>query len=149
MYRKTYAIVDCEAIENNIKEIKNKYNDYKYYIGVVKNNAYGHGFESIKYMINGGINYLAVSSLEEAIKVRNIESKIPVLVLEPIHYDEIEVAVKNNLTIIIDNVDYLCSKYKSLGSVKIHGGMAIADRNKSVDRFKTEKYRIFKTYLVL
>ncbi len=42
----------------------------------------------------------------------------------------------------IDNVNYLCSKYKDFGAVKIHGGMAIAERNKSVDRFKTDTYKI-------
>lgn len=42
----------------------------------------------------------------------------------------------------IDNVNYLCNKYKSYGAVKIHGGMAISDRNKSVDKFKSEQYKI-------
>ena len=127
MYRKTYALVDCEILENNIKEIKEKYNDYKYYIGVVKNNAYGHGIESIKYMIKGGINYLAVSSLEEALKVRELDKKIPVLILEPINFDGISIAVENNLTITIDNKDYfdklLNDKIKIKFHIKIDSGM--------------------------
>ncbi len=136
MYRKTYVEIDCEALENNVKEIKEKYNNYKYYIGVVKNNAYGHGLECVKYMIKGGINYLAVSSLEEALKLRNIESNIPILVLEPIHYEGIEVAVKNNLTITIDNVDYfnklLNDKVKIKFHLKVDSGMnrfGLKDKN--------------------
>lgn len=120
MYRKTYVEIDCEALENNIKEIKEKYNEYKYYIGVVKNNAYGHGIECVKYMIKGGINYLAVSSLEEALKLRNIENDIPILILEPIHYDGIEIAVKNNLTITIDNVDYFNKLLEDKVKIKFH-----------------------------
>ena len=120
MYRKTYAVVDCSVLENNIKEIINKYNKYKYYIGVVKNNAYGHGFEIIKYMIKAGINYLAVSSLEEGIKVREIEKDIPILVLEPIHYDDIKDAIKNNITITIDNVDYFNKLVKDKINIKFH-----------------------------
>lgn len=127
MYRKTYALIDCEAIENNIKEIKEKYNCYKYYIGVVKNNAYGHGIECIKYMINAGINYLAVSSLEEAIKIRNIDKNIPILILEPIHYEDIDDAIKYNTTITIDNKDYfdklLNDKIKIKFHLKIDSGM--------------------------
>lgn len=127
MYRKTYALIDCEALENNIKEIKNKYSDYKYYIGVVKNNAYGHGLESIKYMIKGGINYLAVSSLEEALKVRNIDKKIPVLILEPIHLEDISDAINNNITITIDNKEYfdklLIDKINVKFHLKIDSGM--------------------------
>lgn len=120
MYRKTYIEIDCEALENNVKEIKEKYNNYKYYIGVVKNNAYGHGIECVKYMIKGGINYLAVSSLEEALKLRNIVSDIPILILEPIHYDDIKDAVNNNITITIDNVGYFNRLIKDNISIKFH-----------------------------
>lgn len=120
MYRRTYALIDCDALENNIKEIKEKYNEYKYYIGVVKNNAYGHGFESVKYMIKGGINYLAVSSLEEALKLRNIEKNIPILILEPINYEYLDIAIKNNLTITIDNVDYFNKLLKDKIKIKFH-----------------------------
>ena len=78
MYRKTYVEINLDTIEENIKKIKTTYSRYKYYIGVVKNNAYGHGIYSINAMINGGINYLAVSSLEEALEVRKINKEIPV-----------------------------------------------------------------------
>ena len=120
MYRKTYVEIDCEALENNIKEIKSKYNKYKFYIGVVKNNAYGHGFESIKYMIQGGINYLAVSSIEEALKLRNIYKNIPILVLEPICYEAIEEALKNDITITVDNVEYFDRLLKDKVKIKFH-----------------------------
>ena len=70
MYRKTYARIDGGILENNVKEIIKKYDKYKYYIGVVKNNAYHHGIKVINNLIQGGVNYLAVSSLEEALSVR-------------------------------------------------------------------------------
>lgn len=120
MYRKTYVEIDCEALENNIKEIKTKYNKYKYYIGVVKNNAYGHGIECVKYMIKAGINYLAVSSLEEALKLRNLYKNIPILILEPIHYNDISVAIKNDITITIDNVDYFKKLIQDNINIKFH-----------------------------
>jgi alanine racemase len=120
MYRKTYVEIDGEVLENNIKEIKSKYSDYKYYIGVVKANAYSHGFESIKYLIKGGINYLATSSLEEALKVREIDKKIPVLVLEPIHFEDCIVASKNNITITIDNKDLFNKLKKDKVKIKFH-----------------------------
>lgn len=34
------------------------------------------------------------------------------------------------------NVDYFCKKYKDINAVKITGKLSVADRNKSVDRFK-------------
>lgn len=42
----------------------------------------------------------------------------------------------------IENINYFCKKYAELGSLKIHGGMNMADRNRSVDRFYTGDYRV-------
>lgn len=42
----------------------------------------------------------------------------------------------------IENINYFCKKYSEYGSVKIHGGMNMADRNRSVERFFTDDYRI-------
>ena len=127
MYRKTYVEVDCERLENNIKDIKEKYNNYKYYIGVVKANCYGHGINSIKYLISGGINYLATSSLEEALKVRKMYKHIPILILEPIHYDDIIVASKHDITVTIDSKnqfdELLNNKVKVKFHIKIDTGM--------------------------
>ena len=120
MYRKTYVEIDCKKLENNIKEIKNKYNDYKYYIGVVKANCYGHGIESIKCLIKGGINYLATSSLEEALKIRKLYNDIPILVLEPLHYEDIIVASKNNIDITIDNKEFFDKLINNNINIKFH-----------------------------
>ena len=35
MYRPTYIEVDGNKLENNVKDIKKKYNDYKYFFAVV------------------------------------------------------------------------------------------------------------------
>ena len=106
MYRKTYLEVDCDILKNNIKNIKENYPDYKYYFGVVKANAYGHGSYIINSLIEGGVNYLAVSSLEEAIDLRKYNTEIPILVLEPININFIEDAIKNSITVTISNIEY-------------------------------------------
>lgn len=45
-------------------------------------------------------------------------------------------------TSFIENVDYFAKKYREMKSVKIHGRMKIADRNKSVEKFKSEEYKV-------
>lgn len=45
-------------------------------------------------------------------------------------------------TSFIENVDHFAKVYSDFGSVKIHGGMKMADRNRSVERFGSEDYRI-------
>ena len=107
MFRKTYVKINNKALTNNIKEIISKYNNYKYYFGVVKGNAYGHGDYIVNDLIKGGINYLAVSSLEEAISIRKYNKEIPILCLEPISIEYIKDILDNDVTITIESIDYV------------------------------------------
>ncbi|MBR4261143.1 MAG: alanine racemase [Clostridia bacterium] len=106
MYRRTYLEVDCKKLENNIINIRKNYPGYDYYFGVVKGNAYGHGSYVINSLIKGGINYLAVSSLEEAIKLREYNTEIPILILEPIHLEFLDKCLINDITITVSNMEY-------------------------------------------
>lgn len=42
----------------------------------------------------------------------------------------------------IENINYFTRKYSIYNSVKIHGGMKISDRNKSVEKFRLDDYKI-------
>lgn len=106
MYRNTYVKIDNQVLTDNIKKLTKTYNKYKYYIGVVKANAYGHGDYIVNDLIKGGINYLAVSSLEEAISIRKYNKEIPILVLEPISLDYLKEIEDNNITITVESLDY-------------------------------------------
>lgn len=107
MYRKTYVEVNIDNLKNNVKNIVDYYNNYDYYFGVVKGNCYGHGMTYvINELIESGINYLAVSSLEEALEARQINKKIPILSLEPIRVEYIDICIKNNITITVHDYDY-------------------------------------------
>ena len=106
MYRKSYIEINLDNLCHNIKNISETFNDYKYYIGVIKGNAYGHGEYIAKYIIESGINYLAVSSLEEAINVRKyVDNDFPLLCLQPISLEYIDEIIKNNVTITINNMN--------------------------------------------
>ena len=122
MYRKTYVEINLDTIEENIKKIKTTYSGYKYYIGVVKNNAYGHGIKIVNSLIEGGVNYLAVSSLEEAIEIRKYNREIPVLCLEVIDLEYIYDCINNNVTITVESLEYLeeLMKIKLDYNVKVH-----------------------------
>ncbi len=104
MYRKTYAEIDCNILTDNIKNIKENYK-YDYYIGVVKANAYGHGDYVINSLIEGGINYLAASSLEECLSIRKRNNDIPILCLEKINAEYLDICEKENITITITDMD--------------------------------------------
>lgn len=107
MYRKTYVEINIDNLKSNVKNIVNYYNDYDYYFGVVKGNCYGHGITYvINELIESGVNYLAVSSLEEAIEARKINKEIPILCLEPIAIEYIDICVENNITITVHDYTY-------------------------------------------
>lgn len=120
MYRKTYVKVDLDRIENNVKNILSKYDKYQYYFGVVKGNAYGHGLYVINTMIDSGINYLAVSNLDEALEIREYHKEIPILCLQPINVDFLNICSANNIAITVSSKDYV-EKIKNLDlNLKIH-----------------------------
>ena len=122
MYRNTYALINVNILKNNIKNIKKEYPDYTYYFGVVKGNAYGHGDYIVNSLIESGINYLAVSSLDEAISIRKYNTNIPILVLEPVSIKYLNVCIENNITITLSDYDYYKEllDYEDLSKLKIH-----------------------------
>lgn len=146
MYRKTYVEINIDNLKNNVKNIINYYNDYKYYFGVVKGNGYGHGITYvINELIESGVNYLAVSSLEEALEAREINKKIPILSLEPIRLEYIDICIKNNITITVHDYNYaqeLINK-KINKKLKIHFKID-SGMNRIGFKEKTELNEIYK-----
>lgn len=122
MYRQTYNEINLLNIKNNIKKIINKYNKYDYYFGVVKADAYGHSdLKVVKEIILGGCNYLAVSSLDEAIRIRKHFRDIPILCLEPIDLKYVKKCNDFNITITISSKEYLLNLLKiNCSKLKIH-----------------------------
>lgn len=122
MYRKTFIEIETENIQYNIKILTKNYPDYEYYIGVVKGNAYGHGYGVVPAMLSAGINFLAVSTLEEALDARKIAASTPILILQPIHIEELEIATQNNFSITVSSLEYF-EKIKDLKfsqKIKVH-----------------------------
>ena len=114
-----YVEINTNIIKKNIENIINKYDNYQYYIGVVKGNAYGHGMEIAKYMEEAGINYFAVSTLEEGIELRQYTG-CGILCLQPIEIEELSIASKNDIAITISNYDYFI-KIKNIDcKLKVH-----------------------------
>ena len=144
MYRKTYALIDCDILKNNIKNIKENYH-YKYYIGVVKANAYGHGDYIVNSLIQGGVNYLAASSLEECLNIRKRNAIIPILCLEPINHEYLNICEKENITITIPDYEYFKNidlNLKLKAHLKIDSGMnrlGIKDKNEVKEIYDTLK----------
>lgn len=101
MYRNTYAEIDKDVLRDNIKNIVSTYSNYEYFFGVVKGNAYGHGFEIINSLIEGGVNYLAVATPEEALTVRKKNADIKILCLENVNIKSAKALADKNVTLTV------------------------------------------------
>lgn len=124
-YRNTFAQINLNNIKSNVEKIIHTYPDYKYYIGVVKADSYGHNSHKvIKKIIEGGCNYLAVSSLDEALIIRKYFD-IPILCLGIINPKYLSICEKNNIDITVTSLEYLShvKKYKLNIHLKIDTGM--------------------------
>ncbi len=119
MYRKTYVEINLSNIKYNVKQLVNRYNEYKYYIGVVKADSYGHyDNKVVETIISGGVNYLAVATLDEALIIRKDIKDIPILCLGIIDIEDLPICIDNNITITISNLEYL--KRINLSNLKVH-----------------------------
>ena len=120
--RNTYAKINLDNIQSNVEKIINRYNDYKYYFGVVKANCYGHyDIKTVEKIIQGGCNYLAVATLDEALYIRKYIKNIPVLCLGPIPVQFIEKVKENDITITINSMDYMVELMnKDINGIKAH-----------------------------
>ncbi len=118
MFRKTYVEVNLKNIHHNVSTILQKYHNYQYYIGMVKANAYGHGYGIVQTLTDAGINYLAVSSLDEAVQIRKDYQIIPILCTEIIDIGLVPTAIDYKVTLTVDSLAYL----KVIGSLncKVH-----------------------------
>lgn len=141
---KTYLEINLDTLRNNTKYIVNKYIGYKYYFGVVKSNAYGHGEYIVNELIKGGINYIAVTYLEEALKVREYNKDIPILCFAPIDLEDLDIAIKNNIAITIADLTYLEYLIKKITkNIKVHikldtgmNRLGFKDKNKLDEAYK-------------
>lgn len=121
MYRDTYLEINLNNIKENVRKTINKYNDYKYYFGVVKADCYGHGLKAVDAIIEGGCNYLAVATLDEALEVRSLYKEIPILCLGIIDVKYLNLCKENNITITISNKEYLDELLLSnVNDLKVH-----------------------------
>ena len=123
-------VVNKDDLKHNINRVKayvkeiSKVDDYTI-IAVVKGNGYGLGLDKYsEFLMENGIDYLAVATLEEAISLRKEQKKAKILMLSALNIkDEIEKAIENNIIITIDskeNADIVNELAQKGYNIKVH-----------------------------
>lgn len=131
-YRPTIAIIDLDAITNNVSMFQNMLNQTVEIMAVVKADAYGHGaIPVVKHLQSLGVHYFAVAFLDEAIQLRKAGVRDNILVLGYTPLTGIEDAYKYDLTLtvftneVIEHIDIIGKKLgkKLKVHIKVDTGM--------------------------
>ncbi len=102
----TVVEINLSHIRSNAAAIAARYPMYDCLIGVVKGDAYGHGYAVVQAMRDGGVGMFAVSSVDEAHDFRRY-SDAPLLCLQPVSLDRLDEAAELSLTLPVGDMTYL------------------------------------------
>ena len=92
--RPTYALIDLDAIDQNVRIVARSLTPGTKLIAVVKGNGYGHGATMVaETAIKAGASYLAVATVGEGRHLREEGIESAIIVLGPTHRREHELAV--------------------------------------------------------
>ncbi len=131
-YRTTWAEIDLDNLTNNLNEIKRLNNKNARILAVVKANAYGHGSVQIaKQLKKEGVDFFAVSSIYEAIELRQNGIFDDILVLGYTPEGHIIEALKYDIIFTIYSIEFAKQvsriskgiKKQARAHIKIDSGM--------------------------
>lgn len=96
--RRTWAEIDLDALAHNYHTLRRHVGAAKF-LGVVKADAYGHGAVQVSRTLQElGADYLAVSSIDEAMELRANEVTMPILILGHTPKEQVGRLIEHNIT---------------------------------------------------
>ena len=122
-YRPTKAIINLEAIKENVKSLKKYLGNKTSIIAVVKADGYGHGdVESARAALDAGATMVSVATPDEAVRLRKHGISGDILVMAPSPVSFATIAAELGITVAVSGVEWieaiLHEKFKT--PLKIH-----------------------------
>ena len=115
---RTYAVVDLDAIADNIKAVKACVESDVKVMAVIKTDGYGHGAVEIGKYLKDDVDYYAVAAVEEAIELRQAGLTLPILILGYTMKAQYPKLVEYDITQTIYNLE----DAKLLGEIAVSQG---------------------------
>lgn len=110
--------VSLKQLLKNIRVLQ-KFMGKSLYCLPLKANAYGHGLHAVaKLAEKAGIDYLAVAHLSEGVQLRMAGIQLPILILSPVHENEVSVLVDHDLEFSISSKEQAESIRKKISKKK-------------------------------
>ena len=123
--RRTWSEINLDALKFNYEKIREKIGKDVKFLGVVKADAYGHGSINVaKTLEEIGADYLAVSSIDEAMELRINDVKMPILILGHTPREQVSRLIEYDITQAVTcrakAVEYSEEAVKIGKTLKIH-----------------------------
>ena len=123
--RRTWAEIDLDALAHNYTALRAHVGPGVKFLGVVKADGYGHGAVQIARTLEGlGADYLAVSSIDEAMELRHNGIAMPILILGHTPREQvknlIDLHITQAVTCAAKAEEYSAEAVKCGGTLKVH-----------------------------
>lgn len=123
--RRAWAEISLDNLTYNYQKIRKHIGPDVKFVGVVKADAYGHGSVQVSEKLQQlGADYLAVSSIDEAIELRVNGITMPILILSHTPKEEVEHLIRHNITQTVTceakAEEYSAEAQACDGTLKIH-----------------------------
>ncbi|WP_371018854.1 alanine racemase [Pseudalkalibacillus sp. JSM 102089] len=120
-YRGTWAEVNLDAIEQNVRSYEQYVPKDVSIMAVVKANGYGHGaVATAKKALSAGAKYLAVAILDEALALREEGVDAPILVLGWVPPEYVKMAAEHDITLTAFQKDWIEQAARVLGELSLN-----------------------------
>lgn len=123
--KRTWAEIDLDALSHNYHMLCEKIGSEVKFLGVVKADAYGHGSVQVSRLLQElGADYLAVSSIDEAVELRHNDITMPILILGHTPKEQVSQLIKYHITQAVTckakALEYSEEAVRCGGTLKIH-----------------------------
>ena len=123
--RRTWAEINLDNLTYNYKKIREYIGKDVKFLGVVKADAYGHGAVQVsRHLQDLGADYLAVSSIDEAMELRFNGITMPILILGHTPREQVDRLICFNITQAVTceakAIEYSEEAVKYGGTLKVH-----------------------------
>lgn len=123
--KRTWAEIDLDNLAFNYKKIREYIGKDVKFLGVVKADAYGHGAVQVsRHLQELGADYLAVSSIDEAMELRINGITMPILILGHTPREQVDRLICFNITQAVTceakAIEYSEEAVKCGGTLKVH-----------------------------
>ncbi|WP_020620066.1 alanine racemase [Paenibacillus daejeonensis] len=104
----TWAEVHLDALARNVRLLRGRLPAAIRFMAAVKADGYGHGLvEAARTAVEAGADELAVSQLEEGVRLREVGIGVPILALTPPHPEEADRAARYRIAVPVFQASWL------------------------------------------